>query len=398
MASIFYSIQAGELKINDLVGSFRFEDSIEMGNLLVLVMDLGRDVSLVDHERLQKGQPLTFRFGYLGGKASQARTMKIANREVEYGQRGVMLTLKAMDCSLTLKKSGQSNRLWQQLTSSQIIEKITAEHGLKAQVSRTEKSWPAKAQGNRNDFEFIEHLATLEEGFIFFCRDDTVVFKARGLSQPSTRTFTYNDPNGGVISFRPSSQDTFAEMGSFNSEVITTDPLTNETKNSISGDVMDFLGQYPQGFNPTGLLSKADATKSGFKVPMPYGDGALAQGVANGLKMEAALNDLTAELAVEGDPALLSDIVVTMGGVAKGVLGNYYVTKVSHTISNMGYETRLSLQKNNARIPAGGSSSAAASKKAPENKVNKTTGPPTTEAKKDLKVFVYDADAREVKE
>lgn len=93
---------------------------------------------------------------------------------------------------------------------------------------------------------------------------------------------------------------------------------------------------------PKNLVGGADATQS--------------RNRANKKQKQNKLKELTATLEVEGNSLLRADTIIYIQGVADIHEGQWYVTKVSHSISNSGYKTSLELKKNATNAPITASS------------------------------------------
>jgi hypothetical protein len=103
---------------------------------------------------------------------------------------------------------------------------------------------------------------------------------------------------------------------------------------------------------------------------------ASAAGTATG---EGGLKQETATLTLEGDPTIRVNEVVTIAGVYKRHLGNWLSTKVTHSIANSGYLTKIELLKNGSKVGT-----------EPAAKTNTTVGKESPDKKK---LLLYDKDS-----
>jgi hypothetical protein len=72
--------------------------------------------------------------------------------------------------------------------------------------------------------------------------------------------------------------------------------------------------------------------------------------IANKKHKDSKLQDLTANLVVEGNPNIKADSIIEIEGVAGVHGGKWYIAKVVHNISKSGYTTTLELSKNATNI------------------------------------------------
>lgn len=445
--------------ISDLVSKISYEDAVDQDSQLSLFFERPT-TDLIDDPSLQEGALLSFQFGYISGKMSQVYIAKVADIMPTY-DRLIGLTIRAMPMGLGLKKR-ESKKVWKNLRSSEIVQRIAQAHGLKAVVDRTVRIHASMPQGGKTDYDFIKYLTTLEANgsWRFFMRNNELHFTRLKLEQTSRVTFAYNDANGTVLSFKPYSIENLKKAESRDTVVTSVDPFTNQVvkqvvNNSTSSDDVK-TGEYMYHYNfnseqvnknqnqsqtqpfqigggtttaasgngvyspnfriggkPTGLYdkiaeyTKLSAIQADQKDPAKAGkhiynynadiDEILNHG--NKKKKKAALFDYSASLMVEGDPDHMADTIVTMSGVAKKDSGNWYVTRVNHTIdSTGGYKCRLTLNKNAGKKPIDPTDGK-------QTNVNKTTGTVQKEnqadssvssTKKELAPHYYDSNGREL--
>lgn len=86
---------------------------------------------------------------------------------------------------------------------------------------------------------------------------------------------------------------------------------------------------------------------------------------------------LTATLKIEGNPLIKAGDIITIAGVAKKHLGNWFVEKIKHGISNGAYISDLEMRKNGTSKPV-----TKGAAKTDSKEVNKSIGAKTEETKK----------------
>lgn len=408
------TIQKTGRDITELVSRFVHELAVDQDNLIVLEIR-NTSTDLIDDPDFKEGEVLSFNYGYLGSKSGPTYLCRISSIIPDYGEI-INITVRCTDLGLLMKKNS-SKKVWKNMKSSDIVKQIALANGLQAVVTETSTVHVNMPQGSKSDYEFLKYLATLEKdgSFRFFMRSEFIHFTRLKLEAKSSRTFTYNNGNGFVKKFKPYSEEILKNAAARDTVVTSVDPFTNETinnvvNNSTSKDDVK-LGEYSydvnsvqvsyqkggptQGQRPSQVQkAQEDPSKTGKHLYSPARVLDEAKNVANKFKKKNALSDYMANLTLEGDPDLVEDVVITMGGrIAKKDTGNWYVSRATHTIEfGSSYETRLTLNKNAGKKPIGN--------KDKQSNLNNTVGPDQQEktpVKKEVKVIKYDKDAIEVK-
>ena len=392
----FYIVQTASGK--DLTGyitRFAYEDCTEKDDLVKLSME-GVSVSQVDDADMQPGKEIVFRFGYFQGLQSFSRRAVISDIDVSFGKT-ISLSLTATDAGQALKKT-ESGKIWKKQSSSQIADAIAAQYGLQKKIEATEKIHESIPQGNRTDFELLKYLTTLEPNFIFYIKEKTLVFKKRDLDAKPGLSLFYNRPGqvlstNDLISFKPSNKDSKKTGASNNVAVVAFDPTKKKEETAkadaktTSADTQ--LGKGNIRYNENAKIVQ-DENRTGKKLALPAGKDDKNKTIAENKKKTASLKDLTATCQLQGNPALIADTLVTIQGVGKIYGGNYYITKVSHTIDSSGYLTSLELNRN-----ASGSGKPTDNSSQSNKNVNEQKGNKDSQVKKEVQV--YNADGKPVK-
>ena len=391
--SPFYRIlleQSGD-DITDVVTSIRFIDSVSKDNVLEIKIK-NQSPTFVDREDLQEGQTLRFYFGYRGFKASEPRQLRIANVDVDYSEL-VNINLKATDLGILMKKRA-SVAIWENLTSSEIAQRLADAYGLRGIIDDTDYRWQAYKTANMTDYELLEKLA-LEEGgeFRFFLRGNLLFFNQRTLKDAPLRTFRYGAGNeAGIISFRPQNREMNKQGAS--SETTVVDPAGNtNTVNNNNEANENKLDQFPIHFNQNGeqistpsqsRSRDAEGEVTGKRIIMPGDANEQSVNKANKVKKDAALDDLKASLTIEMDPLMVADAIITMNGVARKHTGNWWIEQVTHSISQSIASTSIDLKKNATKVVVSDPNSA--------TDPNEQTGPDDTENSREVGNVVFNTD------
>lgn len=330
----------------DEILSFVFEDSILLDNLMEFSLKGHTDlISQFDDGLFNSGETIVFEFGYINGITSATHVAIIVDREVSYDKDGgITLKIRCLDKGTVLKRV-EIIKDWSGKTSSQIAEEISGKYDLFYTVEKTKRVHTVLHQTGQNDFEFLKYLALIEEkgDFVFFIRDNMLYFVRRGLDKDSFAQYVYGASET-ILSFKTSSKDSIVptEVSGVTSktskktkdkdEVVTSDLSSNSAVN---------LGNYQVSYQTDkfeGLVRKELVLPNFEKVEMVN--------MTSSLQKEARLKILTGTLVIEGNPTLSPDEVITMQGkLLKRDVGNWYITKVTHSIDR-GYRVTLEIAKN----------------------------------------------------
>lgn len=404
-------IKKTENNLTEIIESFRFEESTEKDNLLEFTIGGVENADLLDGDELKRGNEILFSFGYLGGRSTETRTAIVKDVQCSYSNI-LKATIKCVDKGFTLKKQ-TSSRIWKGKTSSQIISDIADQFGFGKNIESTTKVHESLSQGNKNYSEFITHLTTLEpNNMIYFVSDNVMNFVKKDLKKAAERKFEFRYGGGIVKSFRTRfSQKASSESTEVKSNNI--DPDTNipiESKiNDTNNDQKESLGAQTVSWDVNGLLKTTELDTqtitpknilnidddTGKNVPAPQ-DKQVDIDIKNKKNHnKASEKELTATLTTEGEPTINVGSIITMSGVLKIHEGNWYVNKVTHSISTGGYTTSLGMDKNATKIKT--NSTKGTSNDVPDKKNNKTIGADNeTKDSKTLTRVNYDVNGNEI--
>lgn len=396
----FYRViaQTSGRDLTDFIKGINIIDSIDQTDVVTLSMD-GVELPLLDDKVLSNGIILIYSFGYYAGKYSGERKARITNINVRYGPT-ISVTVKATDLGIVLKK-GMKKRVWQNQSAEEIISQITSEKGLKLEMSpningvnELNKKIAFFPQTNEDDYSTIKKILAISGNgeFIVYTRGESVVVKPRGLGDRSKRTYTYNEGNGGVISFSVNENDTAKSEFAVKSNVSSFSPFDGEAiLSEVLGEETPEPKLAPQSskFIVEGAENYGDVVGRGVE-PEPV-QGELIEPVvnsqesktkANKKSIESSLSGIKATLVVEGDPIIRADQVVTMSNVSKKHQGNWYVNKVTHKVDSSGFITTIALQRNSTSKALNSNNASSL------GNVNDSTGPKETDNKKTVSTFI----------
>lgn len=329
--------------ISEQVESFIFEDTVGEDNLLRLTIAQDFAATLADDSDIAPGKIVAFQFGYMGGQLSPLHRARITDVIPKYRER-ISLDIVCLDLGTVIKKS-ESSKVWEKLTSSQIAQQIAAKHGMQYEGTTTRKVWDSMPQGNKDDFSFLKYLAKRETdgNFQAYVRGTTLYFIKRNTKGNSLLTFSYGEPEGGVVAFMPSIKESDAEPTSTATELTHIDPKTGQVStiavNNTTEAKTGTLGTYKTEYTASGDFVRRNYVEV---VENPVE----AQNVVNSSKKAAILKTIEATLIIEGNPALVPDNVCTVVNVGQRFAGNWYIHKVKHMVDRAGFQSILELNKN----------------------------------------------------
>lgn len=400
-------IESENFDFTDYVTSFVYEDSAKEDSMVEITLHLPNLVDLLDSGTFESGVVLTFTIGFVGGPFSEPHSVVITDYEVKYST--LTLVVSALDSGVALKRI-ESDKIWGEMTSSQIAKEIATKYKLDTEVTDTTKIWEKDSlpQAGRSDFEFLRYLASIEDGgdFITYVRNSKLYFTKRGLDKDSLYSYNYGYDDD-IIEFAPSYKDSTQKSEAesvttksydytTNTDIdTTTDELDVESislgtyENSfLSGSInsvveegsklLDFggsetsdettnKGAFKRYDGVTGLeievvddvntetdnevvqntVSEDISSIVGKSIAIPEIDLDEVSNISNSLKKDAALKVLVAELTVEGNPLIEPDNIITMQGkLAKKHIGNWYIDKITHKIGSSAYVSIVSMAKN----------------------------------------------------
>ncbi len=370
-------VGARRTDISDRIERFRFEHSTKKDNILELTIKREFSEAMADDDIIVSDAVVNFTFGLVGGPMSIPQTMKVSDIEVTYADRITML-VRCMDDGNTLKKNSPQT-IWKNTTAALIAAEIAKANGLKADVQNGTdlRKITEEAQGGKSDYEFLSYLSSQEAGYIFFVDSETLHFKKRSTNKASSITYTYGD--GRLKSFSPKLRKSTQMPQTQSANVTVIDP-DKKTETTVADDSGTKLGKY-RFDQASELLERTTDEDKGKKVYTPPTGVKGATTTSNAMASDSNLKVLEAGLIVYPNPLLLSDMVVTMAGVARKYAGNWLVTKVVHEITaSGGISTSGEITKDGTNKPI--------TPGVGENPdVNKTEGPKVQDKKKKIHRF-----------
>ncbi len=376
--NVFVGTGSKKRDITEMVESFKFENTVEKDNYLDIQIASTFLQTFSKTEAVVRGDLITFQFGYLKGLVSKVHSAVVTQVKRGYGER-TTISVRALDKGNIMRKQSGVNKSFKQKTAAQILKEMAKASGIKKTVIEGgESQWKFLPMAGRNAMDIALMLAANEPGgnHIAYVSDDTLYYVEKGYSKISKRTFTYGDPNGGVISFNADeSESGGGDKGAASGQTIVKsyDPLekkplgaiitggnevtkTTLGKNKVetsyaTGNDVTFDSNANAINKTSGQQIETFAKDIGRKLIVPAKNKDNPQSnnvtaIGNKTKKSGSANILKGTLRLELDPTILPNDVITMEGVFDEDKGNWLVKTARHEVTNSGGFTTLEMEKN----------------------------------------------------
>lgn len=395
MKAPYYKISVADSgrDLTDFVTSLKLSRSTEKDDMLTLVL---KDVDpfLPDDDDFVEGKRLNYIFGLIGTDISRKGSAKISNIKTSYASL-VTLTIDLLDQGQQMKRNS-SNKVWN-TTLGDLASEIAGKHELTAEVASAASSIKLDntPQAGLSDFQFLKMKVESTGDFMMYVKDDKLVIAAIDdeVKKESRVTFSYGNDQR-ILSFTPTQNSTDKEGASDEVVVTSVDPKTKKTV-VAKADATEGASTGKEGVvysangerltpNTEAVEAESVPEETGKQIPSADVEKSQNKSKAKGAQKGKALSNLTADLVIDGYPALDAGDVISIKGVANKYAGNWYVVEV---IDNIGgaYKTTLKLNKN------GTNKSVQETSTATDSDVNNTTGPDDARTDVEITSVQYDA-------
>jgi len=255
--------------------------------------------------------------------------------EPQFGNGTQHLIVRAFDRLHRLGR-GRFVRSFQNVSDSDVVQKLAQEIGLQTDTEQTKQIYPYLFQNNQTNLEFLhERAAAL--GYLLYVEGKKLYFKPPEQSeQPIELQWA-----AGLTEFRPR----LTTVAQFNK--VATRGWDPENKKEITSEVsqadgMRDIGQKKQG---------GDIAKNAFNIEAadlvsthPIRTQSVADSVAKAVANRHQERFIEAEGTCGGNPAIVAGSSVKIQSVGDQFSGTYLVTSVSHLYSaHHGYSTHFSI-------------------------------------------------------
>jgi phage protein D len=223
------------------------------------------------------------------------------------------------------------------MKDSAIAAQVAREAGLRAQVKDTKVTLEFVVQSNQSDWEFLRQRAG-RLGWEVYVRDKVLYFQPPGHAAKASARLALGDD---VSEFTPR----LSSLGQEGEVAVRSWDV--KTKQAIVGAAR--VGQEAAMGRASGpkAANRAFGKASTGIVDQPVRGKAEADQIALGRLNELALAYVRGSVACAGRPQLQAGMVVDIDGAGQSFSGPYYVTSVTHRLSqDEGYRTSFTVERN----------------------------------------------------
>lgn len=254
--------------------------------------------------------------------------------EPQFEQGTHHLVVRAFDRLHRLSR-GRFVRSFQNVSDSDVVQKMAQEVGLQADTEQTRQIYPYLFQNNQTNLEFLHERASAI-GYLLYVEGKKLCFKPPAHSeQPIELQWAAS-----LTEFRPR-LTTIAQFNKVASRGWDPENKKEITSEVNQADGMREIGQKKQG---------GDLAKNAFNIEsadLVSHQPIRTQGVADSIAKAAANRHqerfIEAEGTCGGNPAIVAGASVKIQAVGDQFSGTYLVTSVSHLYSAHGYTTHFGI-------------------------------------------------------
>jgi len=325
------------------IRSVTVQDDLDALSMVTLVLynwdDDGQQVTWSDSKLFAVGSELEVSLGYVND-LHKVMVAEITSLEPEFvAGEPALLTVRGYDHRHRLAR-GRKTRSFARMKDSAIAAQIAREAGLRAQVRDTKVTLTYVAQSNQSDWEFLRRRARLI-GYEAFVRDKVLYFQPPQHAAKASVTLALGRD---VVEFHPR----LNAVGQVDAVAVRGwDVSQKQPINGAAGaaQVAAMGGQSSGPQTARRAFGGADEPAIGLPVRSRNEADLAALGRLTGI----ALGYVQGEVVCDGRPELRAGTVVAIDGAGRTFSGPYYVTAVTHTVTQeQGYRTSLTVRRNAA--------------------------------------------------
>ncbi|WP_028067012.1 VgrG-related protein [Solirubrobacter soli] len=293
----------------------------------------------VDNHPMQLGKDLEIKTSGTGERATTSIFKgQIAAVEPEFGQQGVVISIRAYDKAHKLNRQ-RKTRTFQQVSASDMVEKLAGESGLQAKVTSTSTVHEFFQQSNETDWDFAWRLALMED-YEVVVKDTSLEFRPANKAAGSPVELKYQDT---LLSFRP------RMSGVQQPQTVNIRAWDPKSKKPISGTASS-----PSTSSKPGVQRSQVANDLGGGTTAIADRVATTNGEANALakstlqRMADAFYE--ADGVARGNPKIKAGTKVKVTGVGQKFGGEFTVTSSTHHYRGAtGYQTIFQISGRSSR-------------------------------------------------
>ena len=279
------------------------------------------------------GKEVEIKVSAIGDRATkQIFKGEIVAIEPDFGQAGVNLAIRALDKGHRLQRQ-RKVRTFQQMSASDIVNKLARENGLRAQVDSTNVVFEFFQQSAETDWDLIARLARTH-GHRFYIDADKLCFTKPGAGAGSPVTLRWQDD---LISFRP------RVSGVQQVQTINLRGWDPKAKANLSGTASGATTVSQPGIQRSKVSSDSLGGTTVI-VERPVANSGEATAVAKSALSGRAEAFAEAEGVAFGNPAIQAGCKVKIEGVGTSLGGTYLVSSSTHSYrGEKGYQTSFQI-------------------------------------------------------
>ena len=258
--------------------------------------------------------------------------------EPDFGKEGAEIAIRALDKGHKLQRQRRV-RTFQQVSASDIVQKIAQEAGLLTDIESTGVVYEFFQQSAETDWDLLVRLAR-DYGYGFSVNDNTLVFRTAGVAEGTPVTLRWQD---NLMSFRP------RVTGVQQLESVSARGWDPKNKREVTGNAGNGASSSHIGLERSNIASDL-----GGGATVVATRALESSGEANAVT-KAALNGradafVEAEGVAPGNPGIQRGGQVKIEGVGQKVGGTYTVTAVTHLYrGGKGYTTSFQISGRSER-------------------------------------------------
>jgi uncharacterized protein involved in type VI secretion and phage assembly len=293
----------------------------------------------VDTHPLQIGKNLEIKASAMGDRSTTSIFKgQIAAVEPEFGANGCIIAIRAYDKSHKLNRN-KKTRTFQQVSCSNMAQKVIGENGLAAQAQSTDVVHEFFQQSNETDWDFLWRIALLHD-YLVVADDQTIHFQPADKTAGASVSLTWQQE---LISFRPRMSGVQQPQSV---DVRAWDP---KSKQNVSGTASS-----PQTTSQPGKTRAAVSSGLGggtiAVTDRVAATAAEANAIAKSTLQRLADAFYEADGQAWGNPKVKAGAQVQIKGVGTQFSGTFMVTTATHSYRGAtGYRTGFQISGRSSR-------------------------------------------------
>lgn len=301
----------------------------------------GRDFRWMDDDVFQEGRSVRIEIGYVG-RRREMMDGRVTALAVNFPNSGIP-TLNVRGTSHYGRLMRERRRMpFTKGTDSAFAEEVAREVGLESEVDPTRVEYPYHSGAGESLHQMLTRRAQ-RIGYEVFVKGRTLYFKQPGYRQNPTAALSL-EWGRDLMSFRPS----------LRTHGVDTEVTVRGTQTASGGDKTALVGTASAGDERVRLGARTGSQYAQERLggsPRVYEDhNVSSQEEANEIALaqleRRSMGYITGRGACIGDPGLMPRKIIEIRGIGEKFSGDYYVTKVTHTVDASGYRCDFEVKRN----------------------------------------------------